>query len=727
MISGSIIRSFIGKYWPVLTIIAIIILGLLNLPLGGSTGLGVLRIISLVAIYFSTAIIILTSSPVPSKSIIHRSWAFVSIGLILLTLAYVIEAIYQLFSSTQLPVPSLVDLARYAGLIGIVGGFAAYPETQKRIFGRIRALLDIGILAVGVVIVFWMVVLRPILQSGLEDTITAVWIEGTVCFDLICMVLLLRLFLNAKDRNESTVFLLFGLGSLLQTAVDLFSGFTKINIIQPAPGTLEMGWMASGLLFLYGSSYLLDRKKKLPALTRIPKPKVSIRLGSLLPAVITYIIIGFVALDWFLVGKLDKVVLPILFLMAILLIARQGVIVGQSEIRQHAELVNSTTDFAFTFDSKGTVRLANPTLQIYLGANSDSKLLSNVSDFLRVHSSLEKILSEASESGWSGEAQFFSKDGETLPVSLSIKLIQDEKSGQQLFAAIAHDLTETKIREEELRTALRQLAETEEDLRRLNRELEAKVETRTQALEDMVSNLAQLNEELKALDQLKSDFVALVSHELRAPLTNIRTGLEVLLRGEPEISRNARDSLQLILKETERLSSFVEMILDLSALEAGKLQLNIHPISVAKIIEEAVQRFSTQDGHDRIQIELPNSAASILADERALHSILFHLIDNSLKYAPEGDVLVKVSNEESEIRFNVIDSGPGIPEGEHERVFEMFYRLDTSDSRQIYGRGLGLNLAKRFLDLMGGGIRIMDNRQVGTQIEFWLPASSATD
>ncbi len=721
MVKGSALRKYASKYWPVLTILAIVIFVLVNDLFEDSLGYRIVGIITLAGFYLAAAIAIRRGSRKFYEPAFHRAWMFVSIGLILLALAYLIEDIVQFILSQLLSIPSIVDLLRYAGLTGIVVGFAAYPETRERIFGRIRALLDISILCVGAVIVFWMVVLRSTLVSDLVNIITAVWVEARVGFDLIWILLLLRLFLKTNDHKDRAVFLFFGLGAIIQTAVDFFSGFVKMNIIHAAPGILHAGWIVGGFLILYGSCQLFNEKRVVPSRTRTSKFTLSFQFEPLLPAATTYLMIGLVALDWLLVGQLDRVALPILFLMAFLLIARQGVIAGQSEIRQHAELVNSTTDFAFTFDSKGTIHLTNPALQSFLDLDIDQKSVPTVEEFLRVNVPLDKILREASDAGWSGEAQFFHMDGTSLPVSLSIKCIQGEQRGPLLFAAIAHDLTETKLREDELRVTLKQLAMTEEDLRRLNLELEAKVEDRTQELEDMVSHLAQLNEELKALDQLKSDFVALVSHELRAPLTNIRTGLEVLLRGAPEHIQNAHDSLELILKETERLSSFVEMTLDLSALEAGRFQLQVRPISAVKIIEDVVQRFSNQIGYDRLRIEIPKSLPWILADEHALYSILFHLIDNAFKYALEGDVIVRVSKKDTKIVFHVIDCGPGIPEQERERVFEMFYRLDTSDSRKIYGRGLGLNLAKRFLDLMGGGIQIMGNQEGGAIVEFWLP------
>jgi two-component system sensor histidine kinase KdpD len=175
------------------------------------------------------------------------------------------------------------------------------------------------------------------------------------------------------------------------------------------------------------------------------------------------------------------------------------------------------------------------------------------------------------------------------------------------------------------------------------------------------------------------------------------------------------------MSETERLSSFVEMILDLSALEAGRFQLQIRDVPVEKVIRDVIFRFSNQPNSNRLVVNLPPSLPFVLADDQALQSILLHLIDNAFKYAPEGKIIVEAIDRDHDVLIQVKDSGPGIPEEERDRVFEMFYRLDTSDSRPVYGRGLGLNLAKRFLDLMQGGIQIKDAQGHGTIVEFWLP------
>jgi two-component system sensor histidine kinase KdpD len=111
----------------------------------------------------------------------------------------------------------------------------------------------------------------------------------------------------------------------------------------------------------------------------------------------------------------------------------------------------------------------------------------------------------------------------------------------------------------------------------------------------------------------------------------------------------------------------------------------------------------------------------------ALVSVLFHLVDNAMKYAPEGEVVVEGEAGEGIVTIAVRDRGPGIPEAERERVFEMFHRLDSRDSREVYGHGLGLHLARKLLETMGGGVRAEAAQGGGARLVFWLPAAPADD
>jgi signal transduction histidine kinase len=216
----------------------------------------------------------------------------------------------------------------------------------------------------------------------------------------------------------------------------------------------------------------------------------------------------------------------------------------------------------------------------------------------------------------------------------------------------------------------------------------------------------------------------LVSHELRAPLTNIQAGLEVVLDGVEEAETN--ESLELIMAETSRLGGFVETILDLSALESGRFPIHLRSLSLPEIVKDVCSKFSTQAGGKRIIVNLADNLPPVVADDQGVQSILYHLLDNAIKYAPEGEIHLNAIVQDERVILSICDSGPGIPEDERENVFEMFYRLDSSDSREIYGRGLGLNLARRFLDVMGGGIEITDSESSGTEVRFWLPIETNT-
>ena len=314
------------------------------------------------------------------------------------------------------------------------------------------------------------------------------------------------------------------------------------------------------------------------------------------------------------------------------------------------------------------------------------------------------ILMAAIERGWSGEVSMLRRDGSSFPVALSLRPVRDERRSRPLLAGTAHDLTSIKLREIELRKALGEVREARAELELLNRELEGKVEARTKDLAAMVEDLARLNEDLKALDRLKTEFVALVSHELRAPLTNIRSGIELILSSGEGLQGHTTQSLKLVREETERLSRFVGAILDLSSLETGKYPIHVMPISLEGVASSVLARIPEAGGRERIRVRLPAALPPVLADERALGSVFFHLLDNAIKYAPEGDIVLTAQEDDGCIVVWVTDQGPGIPAEERESVFELFHRLDTRDAREIYGHGLGLFTARRMVEAMGGSI-----------------------
>ncbi len=264
----------------------------------------------------------------------------------------------------------------------------------------------------------------------------------------------------------------------------------------------------------------------------------------LLPIAYTYAVVGLTAVDAWLVGTIDQFGLGTSIALTLLVFARQGVVAGQSEMRQYAALVEGAADLAFICQPDGRISFSNPAFLEALQKSSGAPA-GTLAEVLADLADISTVLEQATASGWQGEVTFRRVDGTRFPARLSLRPVRLERQALPLLAASAVDLTLIKEREALLRSALDDVASARADLETLNRDLEAKVTDRTQRLQETIRDLDRLNQDLRALDRLKSEFVALVSHELRAPLTNIRTGVE-LLADQPRLPEDARESLGLI-------------------------------------------------------------------------------------------------------------------------------------------------------------------------------------
>jgi PAS domain S-box-containing protein len=651
---------------------------------------------------------------------LRRAFQLLTIALTLWVMADAVLAVA--FTTTGgLPTqPSLADLVRLAGFMAAIPALGLYPVLPTERFGRIRESLEIAMLCLAVLALAWLVVVRSVIDLGLAGLIQTFWLSVSPIIHLMLAVLAVRLVLMSGS-SERLSFSLLALSFLLLAGVELGSGYTQLLDLSRSVAPSGGGRMLAGFIML-----LALMANKTPAV--VPsgagpwgRGDLRNRAETYLPIVFSYLVVGSVALDWRLSGRLDAVGIASALLLSLLLVARQGVIAGQVELRQYAALVNSSADMAFVARSDGRLILHNPALAQSLGLDPALKNELTISDFVVPSRPLDEILEQANERGWSGEASFRRSDSSTMPVFVSLRPVYDERRSRPLLAATAHDLTRIKRREEDLRQALNEVAAARSELQSLNRELERKVEVRTEQLQGMVSDLHRLNQDLQELDRLKTEFVALVSHELRTPLTNIQTGVELILASYPKMKRGARESMELVQAETIRLTEFVETILDLSSLEAGRFPLHRSELDMPEVAASVLDRSFGRSAKENIRLRFPAGLPAVEADRRAVDSILFHLIDNAFKYAPGEPVELSAEAEGDYVVVYVTDHGPGIPEAERERVFEMFHRLDSSDSRDVYGHGLGLHLVKRFVDTMGGDVRIEDAPEGGARIVLRLP------
>jgi len=225
--------------------------------------------------------------------------------------------------------------------------------------------------------------------------------------------------------------------------------------------------------------------------------------------------------------------------------------------------------------------------------------------------------------------------------------------------------------------------------------------------------------ELKKLEQMRKDFVANVSHELKTPVTSIKGFTETLLDGAMNNQETLEAFLSIILKESDRLQTLIQDLLDLSKIEQQGFQLNLQEVELRSLLEDVMTLLAGKAEAKNIHLEFycKQSQVFIIGDTDRLKQVFINLIGNAITYTPfEGDVKIILLDFEENVRIHVKDSGVGIMEEEIPRIFERFYRVDRARSRNSGGTGLGLAIVKHLIEAHHGNISVRS--KVGEGSEF---------
>lgn len=234
--------------------------------------------------------------------------------------------------------------------------------------------------------------------------------------------------------------------------------------------------------------------------------------------------------------------------------------------------------------------------------------------------------------------------------------------------------------------------------------------------------------ELRRLESMRRDFVANVSHELRTPIAAIRAAAETLEGGALGDPTAAKDFIGMISRQSERLHELVEDLLELSRIEAQKLDLRPSAIDVSELIDHMLDLYALSASRRGVELAsgpCPNGLV-LTADRRALEQILSNLVDNAIKYATSRTaVKLSATVRNGEIRIAVADTGPGIAAKHLPRLFERFYRVDRGRSREVGGTGLGLSIVKHLTEALGGHVMVESVPGVGSMFTVQFPAELA--
>ena len=391
-------------------------------------------------------------------------------------------------------------------------------------------------------------------------------------------------------------------------------------------------------------------------------------------------------------------------------------------------IIETAIDGIITIDSRGRIETINQSAVDMFGYTKEEVIGANVSIFMSEpdrssHDGyLERYLEtkEAKIIGVGREVTGRKKDGTLFPLRLAVSEVV--LIDRVIFTGVVHDMTE--------------IHDANEKIMLLNTELEEKVEARTNQLENAVNRLLKLNRRLeenedrlkqsleaeRELNELKSRFVSMASHEFRTPLSTILSSASIISKYK-EVEQHDRREKQVgrIKSAVANLTGILNDFLSLSKLEEGKIEVNHQFIEFANLCSEIIGEVTGMlKSQQKIEHKVSGNEKPIHTDPRILKNIIFNLVSNTIKYSDnQSSIMCHAIYSDDTMELQIVDQGIGIPEEEQKFLFERFFR--ASNVENIQGTGLGLNIVLRYINMLNGSIRFISKEGVGTTFFVTIP------
>lgn len=253
------------------------------------------------------------------------------------------------------------------------------------------------------------------------------------------------------------------------------------------------------------------------------------------------------------------------------------------------------------------------------------------------------------------------------------------------------------------------------------------LKNRQEELSRTHQQLASSYQDLKQLDEMKSEFMALAAHELRTPLTALKAHTEIFLRGQyGSLSNHQKKALEIIERSVGRLARFIDDLMDITRLEKGELKLEKRPLDLSNLLVEIVREVQPVIGESNLDISynIPNNLPVIIGDSQRLYQVFGNLLNNAVKFTPDkGKISVIAKQEDGFVKVSVSDSGIGISEDDLPRLFIPFYQVKKMPLRGVKGVGLGLVVAKKIVEDLGGKIEASSEINKGSTFTCIFPVA----
>jgi signal transduction histidine kinase len=227
-------------------------------------------------------------------------------------------------------------------------------------------------------------------------------------------------------------------------------------------------------------------------------------------------------------------------------------------------------------------------------------------------------------------------------------------------------------------------------------------------LEELSQELSEANEKLKVLDQAKTEFLSVASHQLRTPLTAIKGYISMLIEGDfGKLNKDQGQTLQMVYDSSIRLIKLINEMLDLSRIESGRMEFDFAATNICEIIDSVIQELSSKAREKKLNLNFDSinrSCPFIRADSSKLREVVMNLIDNAIKYTGQGGVTIQLTQTDSRLLLSIMDTGIGVDPKDQPKLFQKFFRTDAANEMTREGTGLGIYVVKKILEAHGAEI-----------------------
>jgi PAS domain S-box-containing protein len=401
----------------------------------------------------------------------------------------------------------------------------------------------------------------------------------------------------------------------------------------------------------------------------------------------------------------------------------------------YREIFQSMSEGIIMVDESGKIAIANPVAEQLFGYERDGlngMMMENLlpERYRKGHVNFRRAFNSdphPRRMGFGRDLTALRKDGAEFPVEISLSFTQVQS--RLLVMAFISDISQRKQAEDALKRS-------EEQLIVYAAELEKKVEMRTEALNNTITKLEEevierkkAEEEVRRslekereLNDLKSKFVSIASHEFRTPLSTVMSSAALIQQYKDRKDYDKQDKHILRIKSSvNHLAQILDDFLSLGKLEEGRVDVKIEDIEVGNFLKEIAEEVNSflKDGQ-KVILDCAHGVESISTDSRILRNIMFNLISNASKYSDVNkSIYIQCKNSNGKTLFGIKDEGIGIPKEDQKHLFDRFYR--ASNAGNVQGTGLGLNIVKRYVELIGGEISFESEYEKGSTFSISLP------